>query len=80
MNGNAFIFEFDNHLDTFALGASGKVQQRMLVQEKLSADTVEAKIDGFGHRGDCKGTRWRCSSAGYNGTALAAAGATQALR
>ena len=79
MNGNAFIFEFDNHLDTFALGTSGKVQQRMLVQEKLSADTVEAKIDGFGHKGDCNGTRWRCRSAHYiGGTALAAAGATLA--
>jgi len=50
MYGNGGVFELDNDFDTLALGARGKIQQRMLVQAQLSEDPFEARIFNFGHR------------------------------
>lgn len=47
---HAFIFELDDDLDSFALSAGGKVQQRMLVEAKLGIDAIEAGACGFSHR------------------------------
>ena len=50
MYGNGSVFELDDDLNTFTLGARGKVQQRMLVQAQLIEDTFEARTFNFGHR------------------------------
>ena len=47
MYGNGSVFELDDDLNTFTLGARGKVQQRMLVQAQLIEDTFEARTFNF---------------------------------
>jgi hypothetical protein len=47
--GNGRVFELDNDLSSFPLGARGEVQERMLVETQLSEDAIEAGVGGFGH-------------------------------
>ena len=49
VHGNGFIFEFDDDLDAFALGARGEVQERVFVEAQLSEDAVETRVGRFGH-------------------------------
>lgn len=48
------VFELNDELNSLALGARGKVQKRMLVEFKLSEDSIEASSGGFGHYGIVK--------------------------
>jgi hypothetical protein len=44
MHGNGFIFELDDDLDAFALGARREIQQWVFVKAELREDAVEAGV------------------------------------
>ena len=44
VHGDGLVFEADDDLDAVALGARGKVQQRMFVETKLGEDAIEAGV------------------------------------
>ena len=54
VHGNGRVFELNDYFHAVTFRASRKVQQRMLVEEQLGADAVEARGGGFGHSGIVK--------------------------
>ena len=49
VHGDGFVLEFDDDLDAVSFGASGEIQERMLVEAELGKDAVEARVGGFRH-------------------------------
>jgi antitoxin YefM len=47
---DGFIFELNDDFYALALGARGKVKQRMLVEAELGEDTIEASAGCFRHK------------------------------
>ncbi len=56
VHGHGFIFEFNDDFYALALGARGKIKERMLVEAQLGEDTVEADAGSFRHEGIVKQT------------------------
>jgi len=54
VHGKGGILELNYDFDAFAFGARGKVQERMLVEAKLSEDSIQASRSCFGHKGIVK--------------------------
>jgi hypothetical protein len=51
VDGERGLFELNDDLDAFALGARGEIQQGMFVEKQLRLHAVQAGMGGFGHRG-----------------------------
>ena len=47
MHRNRRIFEIDEDFDAFAFGASGEIQQRMLVELQLRKNAFEPRVGGY---------------------------------
>jgi len=56
MHGDGLIFELNNDLDALTFGASGEIQQRMLVETQLRENSVEAGTSRFRHSAIVKRT------------------------
>lgn len=54
VHGDRCVLELDDYFYAFAFGPGGEVQERMLVEAELGADSLEAGGGGFGHRGIVK--------------------------
>ncbi len=65
MHGDRWTFEFDDHFHGFALGASGEMEQGMLIKAQLGEDTCEPRVGVIGHDPILSGVAVACARAGF---------------
>jgi hypothetical protein len=49
VDGNGGVFELNDYFNALSFGASGKVQERMLIKSELGEHAVQARIRRLEH-------------------------------